>query len=146
MCGSGCFREHWAYYTSIGNALESGYGYLANSIICLFVFTRLKPLLELSRTYQLSSLADLVAFRFHSPGRDSGHHCDLVGVTPLLALQIRAVADTADLLTEESLRSRRLLRPNHIIRNSVWYVPPSWPHPPRGLVMASLRIGQTWVW
>ena len=56
----GVFASIWAYYTSIGNALESGYGYLANSIgislAFLFSPLLLKPLLELSRTYQLSSL------------------------------------------------------------------------------------------
>ncbi len=103
----GVFASIWAYYTSIGNALESGYGYLANSIgislAFLFSPLLLKPLLELSRTYQLSSLADLVAFRYQSPWAGTvATIVILVGVTPLLALQIRAVADTANLLTEES--------------------------------------------
>ncbi|MBG09699.1 MAG: ATPase [Gammaproteobacteria bacterium] len=102
----GVFASIWAYYTSIGNALESGYGFLANSIgvslAFLFSPLLLKPLLELSRTYQLSSLADLMAFRYQSPWAGTvSTIVILVGVTPLLALQIRAVADTANLLTAE---------------------------------------------
>ena len=88
-----------------------------------FVFApALKTSPELSRTYQLSSLADLVAFRYQSPWAGTvATIVILVGVTPLLALQIRAVADTANLLTEESSesRGRRLLRPDHLIRDSI---------------------------
>ena len=100
----GVFASVWAYYTSIGNALRDGYGYLAPSIgvslAFLFSPMLLKPLLELTKTYQLSSLADLVAFRYRSPWAGTATTLvTLVGVTPLIALQIRAVADTANLLS-----------------------------------------------
>lgn len=102
----GVFASVWAYYTSIGNALRDGYGYLAHSIgislAFLFSPLLLKPLLELTRTYQLSSLADLMAFRYRSPWAGTAATLvTLVGVTPLIALQIRAVADTANLLAAE---------------------------------------------
>jgi Na+/proline symporter/signal transduction histidine kinase len=100
----GVFASVWAYYTSVGNALRDGYGYLAQSIgISLaFIFSPLllRPLLELTRTYQLSSLADLMAFRYRSPWAGTlSTIVILVGVTPLISLQIRAVADTADILS-----------------------------------------------
>lgn len=103
----GVFASVWAYYTSISNALESGYGFLANSIgislAFLFSPLLLKPLLELTRTYQLSSLADLMAFRYRSPWAGTiTTLVVLVGVIPLVALQIRAVADTANLLSQEA--------------------------------------------
>ncbi|MEQ8957921.1 MAG: hypothetical protein RLP02_08370, partial [Coleofasciculus sp. C2-GNP5-27] len=50
----GVFASVWAYYTSIGNALRDGYGYLANSIGISLAFLLspllLRPLLELTRT------------------------------------------------------------------------------------------------
>ncbi len=100
----GVFASVWSYYTSIGNALRDGYGYLAPSIgislAFLFSPMLLKPLLELTKTYQLSSLADLVAFRYRSPWAGTATTLvTLIGVTPLIALQIRAVADTANLLS-----------------------------------------------
>lgn len=103
----GVFASVWAYYTSIGNALREGYGFLANSIgismAFLFSPLLLKPLLELTRTYQLSSLADLLAFRYRSPWAGTATTLViLVGVTPLVALQIRAVADTANMLSAEA--------------------------------------------
>jgi len=102
----GVFASVWAYYTSIGNALRDGYGYLSPAIGISLAFLLspllLKPLLELTRTYQLSSLADLMAFRYRSPWAGTAATLvTLVGVTPLIALQIRAVADTANLLSVE---------------------------------------------
>src|SRR5690606_872 len=59
------------------------------------------------RTYQLSSLADLFAFRFRSTW--AGVLTTLfmlVGLLPLLALQIQAVADSVGILTREPLQER----------------------------------------
>lgn len=103
----GVFASVWAYYTAIGNAQRDGYGYLAHSIgislAFLFSPLLLKPLLNLTRTYQLSSLADLIAFRYRSPWAGTVTTLvTLIGVTPLIALQIRAVADTADILSPDA--------------------------------------------
>lgn len=100
----GVFASVWAYYTSVGNALRDGYGYLAQSmgISLAFLFSPLllKPILALTRTYQLSSLADLMAFRYRSPWAGTATTLViLIAVTPLIALQIRAVADTAGILS-----------------------------------------------
>lgn len=100
----GVFASVWAYYTAIGNAQRDGYGFLAQSIgislAFLFSPLLLKPLLNLTRTYQLSSLADLIAFRYRSPWAGTVTTLvTLIGVTPLIALQIRAVADTANILS-----------------------------------------------
>ena len=105
----GVFASIWAYYTSIGNALRDGYGYLAQSIgislAFLFSPLLLKPILELTRNHQLSSLADLMAFRYRSPWAGTiTTLVILVGVTPLIALQIRAVADTANILVSSTTR------------------------------------------
>ena len=105
----GVFASIWAYYTSIGNALREGYGYLAQSIgislAFLFSPLLLKPILELTRSHQLSSLADLMAFRYRSPWAGTiTTLVILIGVTPLIALQIRAVADTANILASSTNR------------------------------------------
>ena len=105
----GVFASVWAYYTSIGNAFRDGYGYLAHSIGISLAFLLspllLKPLLELTKTYQLSSLADLMAFRYRSPWAGTiSTLVILIGVTPIIALQIRAVADTANMISGEDSR------------------------------------------
>lgn len=106
----GVFASVWAYYGSVGNALRDGYGYLAPflgiSLAFLLSPLLLKPLLDLTRTYQLSSLADLMAFRYRSPWAGTiTTLVTLVGITPLIALQIEAVADTADILSQDASQS-----------------------------------------
>ena len=62
----------------------------------------LRPLLNITRTYQLSSLADLLAFRYRS--RLAGMLVTvfmLAVVVPMLTLQLRAIADTLHLLNRD---------------------------------------------
>ncbi|SFX37037.1 ATP-binding protein [Marinospirillum alkaliphilum] len=103
----GMYASAWAFYGSFGMAERYGYGYLTYylGISAAFVLTPvlLTPLLRLTRTYQLSSLADLFAFRFRS--RWVGMLVTLgllAGTMPLLALQIQAIGDVIHLLTNES--------------------------------------------
>ena len=67
----GVFASVWSYYASTGNAFRDGYGYLAPFIGISMAFLLspllLRPILNLTKTYQLSSLADLLSFRYRSP-------------------------------------------------------------------------------
>lgn len=103
----GVYASAWAFYGSFGLAHRHGYGYLTYylGIAAIFVLAPLllSPLLRLARTYQLSSLADLLAFRYRS--RWVGMLVTLgllFGSMPLLALQIQAIGDVIHLLTNES--------------------------------------------
>ena len=100
----GVFASVWFYFNSIGLAQRSGYGYVSSAIGISLAFLLspllLQPILDLTRTYQLSSLADLIAFRYRSPFAGTlTTSVILVGSIALIALQIRVVADTADVLT-----------------------------------------------
>lgn len=106
----GVYASAWAFYGTVGMAQEYGYAYLAYylGISGAFVLSPvlLKPILRITRTYQLTSLADLFAFRFRS--RAAGAIVTifmLAAVMPLLALQITAVADTFYLLNQEFSRT-----------------------------------------
>lgn len=95
----GVYASAWTFYGNFSLAAESGYVYLAPYLgaAATFMLTPvlLMPILRITRTYQLSSLADLFAFRFRS-GR--------VGVLttlallcaslPLISIQIQAVSDS----------------------------------------------------
>lgn len=90
-------------YSTVDIAYRYGYGYLAIYVgiagTFLFAPLLLLPLLRLSRLYQLSSLADLLAFRFRSQWAGSAVTLFLLlAMMPLLALQIRSVADTVHIL------------------------------------------------
>ena len=105
----GVYASAWAFYGSITLAQQYGYGFLAYYMGVAGAFmlapVMLQPILRITRTYQLASLADLFAFRFRSTWAGALTALfTLIGVLPLLALQIKAVADTVGILTLEPVQ------------------------------------------
>ncbi|MGB7388480.1 MAG: ATPase, partial [Pseudomonas neustonica] len=103
----GVYASAWAFYGTVGLAYQYGYGFLTYYLgVCgafLLAPVLLNPILRITRTYQLSSLADLFSFRFRSTWAGTLTTVFmLVGVLPLLALQIQAVADSVQILTQQS--------------------------------------------
>jgi len=99
----GIFASAWAFYGVIDLAFHFGYGalayYLGTGALFLFAPVVLAPLAELTRRYQVRSLADLLVFRYHSHGAGAlATLCMLLGILPLLALQLQAVGDTLHIL------------------------------------------------
>jgi PAS domain S-box-containing protein len=100
----GVYASAWATYGSVGYASEYGYNFLAYFLgisgVFLLAPILLAPILRLTTTYQLSSLADLFAFRYRS--RVAGTLTTLMmlaATLPLLALQIKAVAGSIQILS-----------------------------------------------
>lgn len=100
----GVYASAWATYGSVGYAYEYGYNFLAYFLgisgVFLLAPILLAPILRLTTTYQLSSLADLFAFRYRS--RLAGTLTTvmmLAAMLPLLALQIKAVAESIQILS-----------------------------------------------
>lgn len=106
----GVYASAWAFYGTVGMAHQYGYAYITYylGISGAFVLAPvlLKPILRITQHYQLTSLADLFAFRFRS--RSAGTLTTVVmlaAILPLLTLQITAVTDTFLLLNSEFTRS-----------------------------------------
>ena len=102
----GVYASAWAFYGSVGLAHQYGYGFLAYylGISGAFVMSPilLRPILQITRIYQLSSLADLLAFRYRSPGAGMMVSLFMLAVVvPMLTLQITAIADTLYLLNHD---------------------------------------------
>jgi Na+/proline symporter/signal transduction histidine kinase len=100
----GVYASAWATYGSVGYAYQYGYNFLAYFLglsgVFLLAPILLAPILRLTTTYQLSSLADLFAFRYRS--RLAGTLTTLMmlaGMLPLLSLQIKAVAESIQILS-----------------------------------------------
>ncbi len=107
----GVYASAWAFFGSVGLAYKYGYGFLAIYLglsgAFLLAPVLLYPILRLTRTHQLSSLADLLAFRFRSNWAGAITTIGmLLGALPLLALQIQAVADTIGILTQQPIQNR----------------------------------------
>ncbi len=103
----GVYATSWTYYGSVGFAQVQGYNFLAIylgvTLTFLLVPVLLMPILRLVRDYQLTSLADLFAFRFRS--QMAGILVTLfmlMGTLPYIALQIRAVTESLRIMTQEA--------------------------------------------
>jgi len=103
----GVYATSWTYSGSVGFARSQGYAfltiYLGVTLACLLVPVLWEPVLRLCREHQLTSLADLFAFRFQSQG--AGVLVTvfmLAGNLPYLALQIHAVSAGFKVLAQAS--------------------------------------------
>ncbi len=103
----GVYATSWSFYGSVGFAQSQGYNfltiYLGVTLAFLLTPVLLQPILRLTREYQLASLADLFAFRYQS--QLAGVLVTLfmlAGILPYLALQVRAVTESLQVLTQES--------------------------------------------
>lgn len=103
----GVFASAWAIYGAVGFAHDFGYNFLAYYLGISGAFMLapilLAPILRLTQTYQLGSLADLLAFRYRSPIVGAVVTVTmLVGILPLIALQIQAVADSVHIMNQDT--------------------------------------------
>lgn len=99
------YASAWTIYASIGYAYQYGFNFLALflGVSGLFLLgpVFLVPLLRLTRTYQLASLADLFAFRYRS--RTVGALTTLlllIIMLPMLAMQLQAVTTSIQILSD----------------------------------------------
>lgn len=103
----GVYCSAWAVYGSVGYAYQYGYNYLAYFLgisgVFLLAPILLAPILRLTSTYQLGSLADLFAFRYRSrAGAALTTIIMLVSMLPLLAMQIKAVSESVVIMSGDS--------------------------------------------
>lgn len=99
----GVYVSALGIYAGVSFAQQSGYNYIAYYLgvsgAFLLAPVLLAPILRLAKTYQLGSLADLFAYRYRSQMVGSLTALSMIiGMMPLLALQIRAVTESAQIL------------------------------------------------
>ena len=103
----GVYATSWTFYGSVGLANNSGLAFLTIYLGVTAAFLLgpylLAPILRLCRDYQLSSIADLLAFRYG--GRATGFSVTvfmLMGILPYISLQITAVTQSIQVLAKEA--------------------------------------------
>ena len=101
----GVYASSWTYYGSVGFARTQGYNfltiYLGVTLSCLLVGVVWMPVLRVIREHQLTSLADLFAFRYQSQAAGVLVTLFMIACNlPYLALQIRAVTESVRVLTQ----------------------------------------------
>jgi Na+/proline symporter/signal transduction histidine kinase len=105
----GIYASVWTFYGIFGIVQDAGITYLTSYLGATLAFVLapaiMVPILRISRTHQLSSLADLFAFRFRSGPVGTLTSVLVVAATlPLIAIQIQAVADSLYLLNKDAPR------------------------------------------
>ena len=103
----GVYATTWSYYGSVGFAADQGILFLTIylGVTLAFILTPvlLLPLLRLVRSHQLTSVADLFAFRFDSQAAGTlVTVLALMGILPYIALQIRGVAEATQALAPDA--------------------------------------------
>ena len=100
----GVYASAWAIYGSVEMAAHAGFGFLAYYLGAAGAFllapVLLVPIQRITRTYQLTSLADLFAFRFRS--RWAGTLVTIVSllaVLPLLGIQVQTLGEAINIIT-----------------------------------------------
>ena len=103
----GVYATSWTFYGSVGFAQTQGFNFLSIYIGVTLAFmlapVLLAPILRIARDYQLTSLADVLSFRYRS--QTAGVLVTLfmlVGTFPYIALQILAVTESLQILTQEA--------------------------------------------
>jgi len=103
----GVYATSWSFYGSVGFAEKEGFNfltiYLGTTLAFLASPILLRPILKITETYRLASLADLFAFRYHS--QLAGVVVTLLvlaGTLPYISLQIQAVTNTLQIMTNET--------------------------------------------
>ncbi len=102
----GVYASVWTYHGAFGLAAESGYLFLASYLGAVGAFilgpALLIPVLRITRTYQLSSLADLFAFRFRSGAVGViTTILTVIATLPMISIQIQAIADSLHVFNRE---------------------------------------------
>ena len=103
----GVYAGIWAVYAAVGMAAESGFGFLAYYLgisgAFLLAPVLLNPVMRIGRAYQLTSLADLFAYRYRSQWAGTlVTICSGTAILALLSMQIQAVSTSASLLAPDT--------------------------------------------
>lgn len=93
------YASAWTFYGTFSLATDAGFTFLVSYLGATFAFILapiiLMPILRIARSHQLSSLADLFAFRYQSARTGSFITLLVVIISmPLIALQIQAFSNS----------------------------------------------------
>ena len=90
----------WTFYGAVGTASRSGLEflpiYLGPTVVFIGWWTVMRKLVRISKTHRITSIADFISSRYGKSGRLAVVVTlfAVVGTTPYIALQLKAVAAT----------------------------------------------------
>ncbi|ROR32100.1 sensor histidine kinase [Inmirania thermothiophila] len=110
----------WTFYGSVGRAASAGIGflpiYLGPTLAACLWWVVLRKIVRISKTHRITTIADFIASRY---GKSTGIGglvtvIAVVGITPYIALQLKAVSTSFEVLVQapavpEALATRGIL-------------------------------------
>ncbi len=94
----------WTFYGSVGRAASAGVGflpiYLGPTLMAALWGIILRKIIRISKTHRITSIADFISSRYGKSPAIGGlvTIIAVIGVTPYIALQLKAVSTTFDIL------------------------------------------------
>ncbi|SDG74301.1 sensor histidine kinase [Psychroflexus sediminis] len=114
----------WTYYGSVGMAAKSGVEfltiYLGPIIAAPLWIVLLKKIIQLSKVYKVSSIADFISLRYGN-SRSLGALVTLVcaaSIIPYISLQLKAISETFEIVSTSSLG----IEGSSVITDSTFYI------------------------
>ncbi len=95
----------WTFYGSVGRASVGGFSFLAvylgPTLIAFSWWALLRKMVRVARENHITSISDFIASRYGKSGRIGAlvTVMAVVGITPYIGLQLKAVSTTFDLIT-----------------------------------------------
>ncbi|MCO4759115.1 MAG: hypothetical protein KC477_13930 [Oceanospirillaceae bacterium] len=102
------YHTSWTFYGSVGFAANSGMMflgvYLGSLIAILFWHVTLRKMIQAKETFRITSIADFISTRYNRSQRIAAlvTIIALLGVVPYIALQLKAVISSFNLITLDS--------------------------------------------
>ncbi len=101
------FHTSWTFYGSVGFASTSGLlflGIYVGAIIgIMFWWVTLRKMVAIKETFRITSIADFISTRYRRSQRIAGlvTIIALVGILPYIALQLKAIVNSFEIITRE---------------------------------------------
>jgi PAS domain S-box-containing protein len=102
------YATAWTFYGSVGKAATSGPLFLAiyigPTLSMMLWWILLRRILRIKRTYRITSIADFISLRYNKSGAVAAlvTVMSIVGIVPYIAVQLKAIIATSELITRSS--------------------------------------------
>ena len=122
------YATSWTFYGSVGWAAETGLGflpiYLGPTVMIALGWVLLRKMIRISKANRITSLADFVASRYGKSTALGGVVAVIavVGIVPYIALQLKAISNTFDILVRRPGPTFEIAEPSSLLADKGLYV------------------------
>ncbi|MDQ2962636.1 MAG: sensor histidine kinase [Pseudomonadota bacterium] len=118
----------WTFYGSVGRAAATGIGflpiYLGPTLMATLWWFVLRKMIRISRVNRITSIADFIASRYGKSQLLGGlvTVIAVIGVVPYIALQLKAVAVSVDILLRDPANAIAVRRATWLLDDHAFYI------------------------